>query len=79
MIAILVLYIVSFAICVLLAKLNKRSKMYDDGLQKTLKIVTLIPLMNTFIAFIGTLTIIAYFVSESEKMKVIRDLYNKLF
>lgn len=75
----IVLYIVSFLLCVLLAKLNKRSKNYDDALQKTLKIVSPIPLINTFTAFIGILTVIVYFIANSEKTKAIRDLYNRLF
>lgn len=75
----IIVYIVSFLLCVLLAKLNKRSKNYDDALQKTLKLFAPIPVFNTFIAFIGILTVVVYFIVNSEKTKPIINLYNRLF
>lgn len=75
----IIVYIVSFLLCVLLAKLNKRSKNYDDALQKTLKLLAPIPLFNTFTAFIGIPTAVVYFIVNSEKTKPIVNLYNRLF
>lgn len=79
MILFLFLYIVSFGLCVLMAKLNKRSKDYDDTTQSVLKIVALFPMFNTFIVFFEIMCVIIHKTFNSKIMGFIKDFYNKLF
>lgn len=82
MFAILVLcivYIASFLLCILLAKLNKRSSSYDDALQYTIKTIALLPVFNTFLAFIGIMRVIIYLTFNSKRIRFIKYFYNRLF
>lgn len=79
MILFLFLYIVSFGLCVLMAKLNKRSKDYDDTTQLVLKIVALFPMLNTFVVFYEIMRVIIQKTFNSKIIGFIEDFYNKLF